>query len=250
MSFSQRYNLSQPRLTERVRDVLIELIESGEVGADHRLPPEPELAKALGVGRTTLRAALSLLEQRKLILRRPGIGTLVNPSALRIRTQITDETGFQQLIRDSGHEPGVGFQAVRQEALSLKAARALRLQDGTKALICERVFLATREPAIFCVDMVPLALLKKGFAGDEQIRTSIFDFLREYCEEEADYGVAEVLPVNADQRLARLLDIPAETALLLLEETYYNNRGEPLLFSEIYYRDDIIRFRCIRRVVS
>lgn len=245
----KQYSLAQPRLTERVRDVLLEMIEAGELGPDRKLPPEPELARVLGVGRTTLRAALAYLEHKRLIVRHPGVGTFVNPSALRIKTEITEEIGFEQLIRESGHEPGVGWESVSVRELPAKALRLLKLPPPERGLVCERVFLADEQPAIWCVDMVPLSALKPECReGVESLGGSIFAFLRERGEEEADYGITEIVPVNAPPRAAELLGIRVGQAVLFLEEIYFSARGHPLFCSEMYFRDDMIRFRCLRRI--
>jgi DNA-binding FadR family transcriptional regulator len=56
---------------------LEQMIADGTIPADERLPSERELAKTLGVSRTTLREALHQLELKGLIDRRPGRGTMV-----------------------------------------------------------------------------------------------------------------------------------------------------------------------------
>lgn len=53
-------------------------IVSGEYPGEYKLPSEPALAKELGVGRITLRAALEKLEENGLVARFPGKGTFVS----------------------------------------------------------------------------------------------------------------------------------------------------------------------------
>jgi DNA-binding FadR family transcriptional regulator len=57
---------------------LRDLIANGELARSGRLPPERVLAGDLGVGRRTLRKALSELESEGRIVRRQGRGTFVN----------------------------------------------------------------------------------------------------------------------------------------------------------------------------
>lgn len=56
------------------------LIRSGELRSGSLLPPEPELASMLGVGRSSLREALKGLMFLGLIKARPGYGTYVQSS--------------------------------------------------------------------------------------------------------------------------------------------------------------------------
>jgi len=63
---------------ETTLTTLRDLISSGELAGSGRLPPERILAGDLGVGRRTLRKALSTLEEEGRIERRQGRGTYVS----------------------------------------------------------------------------------------------------------------------------------------------------------------------------
>lgn len=65
---------------EDVQAQLVRLIIEGRVRSNDRLPPERELARLLGVGRTTLREALRGLVDRGMIESRPGAGWYVKRS--------------------------------------------------------------------------------------------------------------------------------------------------------------------------
>ena len=62
-------------------DRLSRLIDGGRFPRHSRLPPERELAIKLGVGRSTLRKALAILEAEGKIWRHVGRGTFVGDSA-------------------------------------------------------------------------------------------------------------------------------------------------------------------------
>jgi DNA-binding FadR family transcriptional regulator len=62
-----------PQVIEQLRTQ----IASGEWGVGARIPPEPDLAAALGVGRNTLREAVLALVHSGLLERRHGSGTFV-----------------------------------------------------------------------------------------------------------------------------------------------------------------------------
>lgn len=54
-------------VTERVERVIREMIASGELGKDGRLPSERKLAEDLGAGRTTVRLVLARLAAEGLV---------------------------------------------------------------------------------------------------------------------------------------------------------------------------------------
>jgi len=64
-------------LYERLAAAVRRAVERGELLPGTRLPPERELASQLGLGRNTVAAALDLLRQEGVVVRRQGSGTLV-----------------------------------------------------------------------------------------------------------------------------------------------------------------------------
>ena len=63
---------------EQVLSTIREMIDSGAVAADGRLPTERQLCDDLDVGRRTLRRALDALEQEGRVYRRQGSGTFAS----------------------------------------------------------------------------------------------------------------------------------------------------------------------------
>lgn len=72
-----------PRCVE-VYNKLFEMIKDGEFIKDSRLPTEPELAKAMGVSRTTLRQALAFLQEDGIIKNVHGKGNFVMKSGAKL----------------------------------------------------------------------------------------------------------------------------------------------------------------------
>lgn len=66
------------RVADVVADQLLESIAQGRFAAGSQLPTEPELAKMLGVGRTSLREAVQRLRTLGVIEVRKGLGTFVS----------------------------------------------------------------------------------------------------------------------------------------------------------------------------
>ena len=69
--------IAEPRLYQRIAGELARLIDDGTFAAHTRLPAERTLAKSLGVSRSSLREALSMLELDKRIEIRVGSGAYV-----------------------------------------------------------------------------------------------------------------------------------------------------------------------------
>lgn len=81
----------------QVRDMLVERIMSGQWKPGAAIANEVELSRELGVSVGTIRKALDVMEQERLITRRQGRGTYVND-----HTSDTLATRFNRLRSDEG----------------------------------------------------------------------------------------------------------------------------------------------------
>lgn len=68
----------EKKRTDEVSNEIIQLILDNEMGPGDKLPNETELAKSLGVGRSTLREAVRKLESRNIVETRQGSGTYIS----------------------------------------------------------------------------------------------------------------------------------------------------------------------------
>lgn len=69
--------VKQLKLSDAVAAQLESLVRSGHFGAEGKFPPERELAEQFGVGRSSMREAISKLETLGIISRSQGVGTFV-----------------------------------------------------------------------------------------------------------------------------------------------------------------------------
>lgn len=78
---SRRAAKSPARTYRAVAERLSAEIAAGRRRVGERLPTEQQLAAQLGVSRSTVRAALALLEKQGMVARKPKVGTLVKACA-------------------------------------------------------------------------------------------------------------------------------------------------------------------------
>jgi DNA-binding FadR family transcriptional regulator len=72
--------ITNERLSDKVVQMIMDQVKSGEMKPGDKLPSEPELAEILGVSRGILREALNVLQARNYIVRKPKEGTFINKS--------------------------------------------------------------------------------------------------------------------------------------------------------------------------
>jgi GntR family transcriptional repressor for pyruvate dehydrogenase complex len=115
-------SLKTPSLIDKTLEILTNLIISGEFQQGHYLPTESELCESLGVGRSTLREAVKILESKGLVKRRHGKGIEVVDESKKAASDL-----LQLLIRR--HEVSIKDllevrKLIEQKAAALAAARA------------------------------------------------------------------------------------------------------------------------------
>ncbi|MGD8584441.1 MAG: GntR family transcriptional regulator [Chloroflexota bacterium] len=215
---------------------------------DDRVPPEMELANDLGVSRTTVRDALSRLENEGVIYRKQGAGTFVNRPGLRIRSRLDEIWSYEAVLEAHGYEPSTRVLDLSQQAASASLAADLNLAEGEPILLVRKLFLENDQPVILTCNYIPLVLLR-GPLEKEDFVVPVFTYLSDSAGQHLSYYLSEIVPVLADGDLAKTLHIAAPTAVLSLEETGYNEENEPILKAYSYFRDDLLRLGLIRRKV-
>jgi len=211
------------------------LLKSGRIASGELLPTEIELSRAYGVGRHTIRTALSRLAAEHLISRKAGHGTIVNVP--RDHRQFSLARSFTRQMIALGLEPR--SVTLHQAPATIQASDPHALSDKIGA------------PC--------LHLHRLRFGGDEPIGLQYSIVVTEHCptlgqhafDRESLYHVLShdyqltiseirhtVSAINADKKKADLLKVDPRTALLVVNTSAYLDSGEIIEFSVSYYRAD------------
>src|SRR5215468_7597999 len=113
-------------LVPQVIEQLQAQITSGEWAVGSRIPPEPDLAAALGVGRNTLREAVLALVHAGLLERRQGSGTFVVGAR-----ELAGAVGRSPPHRRRPGRPGPGARSPRGGLGQRRGGRLRRRRRGT-----------------------------------------------------------------------------------------------------------------------
>lgn len=245
-------NASAP-LDQRVAEQLREMIMDGKLGPETQLPREPDLSSLLNVSRSTIRSALTILEQGGFILRRWGVGTFIakNPPTYN---NLNINSGVTQLIQSSGAKPGCIETLITTRGASDHVANQLSLEPGTPIIVIERVRLANDRRTVFTQDYLPQSLF---CSGDNEIalndienyldeHQSMYAFLRERCALDIHHGIAWIRPLPAEGYIAEKLQLPRGSSILHLEQVEFTPDGEPFALADEYYVADAFTFSVYR----
>ena len=233
-----------PSLTDQVKAHLKGRITDGDF-ADGRIPSETELATDLGVSRTTVRDALSRLEQEGAIYRKQGSGTFVNEPGLQIKSRLEEMWSYEEVMEDHGYTPSVSVRSIDREPAAGRVASDLRLEPGEPVVVMEKLFLENDEPVVLTYNRIPAGLLDGD--GDLDGTLPLYAFLESYCDRYLAYYLSEIVPVTLDDYQAELLAVAPGMPAVSFEEVGFDQDNLPVVRATSFFRDDLLRFRLIRR---
>lgn len=235
---------AKARLHLKVRESILQLIRSGELGPDRRLPSEQELAARWGVSRVTVREALSLLEQEGVLYREQGNGTFAHVEIPPIVYDLGSSQSLSALIRRVGLEPGVSQQRVQVRPAELEEVRRLGVAPGDPVVEFVRVRTASGRPVVYTIDVIP-----KRFFGKQPVRElegSLYDYLEKTLGQRIRSSTVIISIEYADEERAEALRVPFRTPLLHVDQVDFNSGGEPVVASREWYLKDVFQFRLVR----
>ena len=218
--------------------LLRERLAAGEFSGGAALPGELELAREYRVSRVTMRAALNLLVQEKLILRHRGRGTFA-------RTADAPPAGppllglLENLV-SMGLKTSVRVLELGSVPASPDVAEGLRIAAGDMVQRAVRVRSHRGGPVSHITTYVPLAVAK--FRRRLLTDKPMLQLLEESGVKVA--GAEQTVSAKlADPQIAALLDVEVGAPLLAVTRVVYDRAGRPVQLLRGLYRPDRYQYR-------
>lgn len=235
---------ARPSLRHRIADELRERLLAGELAAGSRLPSEPELARSLGVSRSSLRAAIALLEADGLLRSMHGSGTYVTHRPL-LRNDLSRNFGVSEMIAATGNKPGTIRERAAREPAPEDVAAAFGVDPGTPLSVLRRVRTASGRPVVDATDWCSQEVLDpselSSLGGGSVYSALAAQGLAIH------HGVASISPTRASREIAGRLDVTAGSLLLTLFQVDSTVLGEVVLVSLEHHLADAFEVSVYRR---
>jgi GntR family transcriptional regulator len=223
----------------QIEEQLGDRIESGALASGERLPPERDLAEALGVSRMTVRQALASLAARGLVERGVGRGTFVR-GAPPVEHDLTRVAGFTEEVERQGLQAGARILEAKECTAPDQVASALRIAPGDPVVRLERVRLGSDRPMTLEDSWVPAArfpgLLQRDLSG------SLYALMRTVYDLGPVTATERLEPIAARSYEADALGVAEGSPLMLVERVAYAADGTPVEFARDRHRGDAARF--------
>ncbi len=219
----------------KVATELRHMIQSGKLQPGEQLPPEHSLCDQFALSRITIRRALQLLEEERLVERRHGSGTYVCPHpAYRIPLMI-DYTGSVRL-----HAPRLGRRVVEEGvgAADHEISVALAIPAGAACLYSTRVdFLVDGTPVAW--DRLHIAApFYKGLKHEHLVRIDFIQTWARVCRFKIGYCRQNVEAIKSSREDKTLLGIPAGRPILKTTEVFHTTGGKPAGIYVTHYHSE------------
>ncbi|WP_295557169.1 GntR family transcriptional regulator [uncultured Hyphomicrobium sp.] len=211
--------LARP-LYMQVRDVLVHRIAEGNWKPGASLPNETLLAQELGISIGTVRKALDIMEDERIVTRRQGRGTFVSDFS-------TQPHLFSSFFKRDGAPviPEKRRKSVSRICANEEVASRLGLKINDEVIEMERVHFHGQKPFLTEIARFPAHLFKTLPEDITRYRISVLaqhnGIIVGYAEE-----VVTAAPASATDAID--LEVPEKTPLICLDRIVYSDRGEPL----------------------
>ncbi len=225
--------------SEEVKASIRRRIAEGGWQPGMRLPSERELVQEFGCARMTVHHALRELEDEGLIERRQGSGSYV--AELHPISNLLQVRDIHEEIAERGHEHATRVLSVQREKASAEVAAAMRLRKGASVFHALLVHLENGVPIQLEDRHVNPALVPEFLARDFTRVTPSHVLFEHAPLTEAEQVVEAVL---ADAEQARILDVPAGSALLRVSRRTVS-QGAVASIARLYHPG--ARFRLVGR---
>lgn len=213
---------------------LAKAINEGRYQANEALPSERVLAEELNLSRVTARKAIERLVEQGLIVRKRGSGNYIAP---RLEQPLTRLSSFSEELHQRGFVPQSRWLSRGFVAAGPDEQIALELKSGERVARLERQRLADGVVMAFEVSVLPESVLPEP----EAVSASLYTHLS-HTGQAPVRALQHIRAINADAKLAGLLEVQTGAAVLFITRVGYVASGKAVELTHSYCRSDYYDF--------
>ena len=216
---------------------LKELIQTGRYKEGERLPSEIELSRLCEVNRNTLRQAISELTAEGLLRKEKGKGTFISLSKpVALKHKLERISSFRDDLNEIGIEENTILLKKGIEDAPDHVAKALILDAKSKVIAVCRLRMGDNIPLVYEESYLPGEMFN-GILGMD-LTGSMYKILSERFNIILARSDQTIRAANLNVQIAKLFDLPKNSAGLYMESVTYNENNIPVEVLCSYYRGD------------
>lgn len=231
-------------LHEKTEEAIIDHMKNAK---NNRLESEEELAKMLGVSRTTVREAMNYLVRKGLLTKRKGKGNFFLKSALNTPMRIDLFGDFDKLIRQGGYEPKKIRTFSHKSFPNSDTAEKLMITEKDPILHFVWKFMANDKLAINIFMQIPEKYFK--IPPTEQTKNKKMnqkDVFKEYCNIDISHVIAFIAPTK-NTNICLEFGLDNCDSINAFQQYYYDLHDRCVAFSDIYINSNLIKLSIVTK---
>lgn len=238
MNLIEKQRAGKP-LYRALADSILEQIRRGDLAPGERLPSEADLGELYGVGRNTVRHALSELADQGVLKTVQGVGTFVEGN--RVSKTAEYLLGFTQEMQMQGREVRSRVLDARLLPADSFLSRRLQVQLGEDVVYLARVRYMDGQPTAIERAHLPHALCR-GILRHDFSEASLYQTLTEEYGMRPDHAEQEIEAKLASGQVAELLDLEQPAVVFVFHRATYLADGRVIEYVDSEVRADQFRF--------
>lgn len=206
-------------------------IKSGAYARGAAIPSEPELSRAFGTTRMTVRRAIDALVNEGKLYRIQGKGTFVSHIE---REKTYRMQGFTSNMLSLGLRPSSRVLSAGVCTPEEEIAQDLELEEGERVLCLKRVRLADFEPV--AIERIWISLQRFPLLeGLDYAETSLYEALRREYDLEPAYSRQRLNAILAEGEDAKILFGAKKGVALRMRNLDYDRNMRPIAAADALY---------------
>ncbi|MEK4304724.1 MULTISPECIES: GntR family transcriptional regulator [Oceanobacillus] len=207
---------------EIVKNYILSQIKAGIYQPHQIIESELELSNNLSVSRITVRRGIEELVNEKILSKKKGIGTFVNPipKFFGFKAGI----GFTSEVKNRGMEPSTKLLKLEKVKANAVQAEDMKIAAGEELWLVERIRYADKVAVIYEIEYFDASIVKD--LNVEICENSIYEYLNEQgvSYEFIDQRISATL---ADSKIAEFLDVEEGAPLIDTKIIACMKNGKP-----------------------
>lgn len=220
----------------KIKDVIIEQIDSGVLLPRQKLPSERKLADSFDTTRVTLREALSLLEAEGRIYREDRRGWFISPAPLK--HDPNEAWSFVNSALEQKRTPKTDVLSAKRGLANPMATRLLALPPFSEVYQIERVHYLESRPVAYVMHFIRAEYFSDFL--DYDFTLSLSERIRSHYQLTPHHTRYQMSITSLLNQHASALRATTGSPAMVIERAQYNKDGEAFMASTEYWRHDAI----------
>ena len=223
-----------------ISQIISENIRSGNLKPGEQLPPEPELIDMFNVSRITVRAAISDLVKKEIVVRKQGLGTFVREMQPTYR--FTELEGFTKSCEMAGYSSHSDILFFSMAPSPDDLYEFLKVKQGEAVLTLLRLRYVNDIPCMYEYSYFSPKYLAVESASKEELEGSLYQLFKNKFHIDRIEGRRYTTASFPDEEERLHLELDASTPIVRLTDFQFDIHGLPLFASRISYDSKLFQW--------